>query len=569
LKILCGGEALSRELADQLLPRCAELWNMYGPTETTIWSCIEQIRTHGETITIGRPIANTEIYILEESLEPVPVGNTGTLYIGGEGLSSGYLNLPQLNANKFILNPFKPGTNQRLFATGDLARYLPDGRIECLGRNDSQIKIYGFRVELGEIEAVLSEHPAVRKTVVAVHEGRSGQKSLAAYIIPMLEPLPTGAELRSFLREKLPGYMIPSSFVVTDSFPLTPSGKLDRKAIQALTSPSEEVQVAPRNALERELSKIWEEVLDIDSIGVNKNFFELGGYSLQAIQLLNGVENVFGIKLPVATIFQYPTVESMALVIEGKTEHPDWSIIVPIQPKGAKPPIFCVHGAGGGVIGYSKLADWLGPDQPLYGIQAKGFNDQQEPHHQIQDMARAYLTAIKTIQPHGPYYLLGYSFGGIVAYELACQLNEQGEQVALLAILDAYALSRSWAIKQLWRPKNLIKFILNVPPWLIDQWRVRSSRDDKQEIPEEFKGLFQAHVNSLTKYHPKIYDGKITLFRVPILSLLRSFDPELGWEELAKGGVETHLISGSHGKMLDDPYVENLARILRSCLDRV
>ena len=569
LKILCGGEALSRDLADQLLPRCAELWNMYGPTETTIWSSIEQIRTGGEAITIGRPIANTEMYILDDSLEPVPVGITGMLYIGGEGLSSGYLNRPELNANKFVLNPFQPGANRRLFVTGDLARYLTDGRIECLGRNDSQIKIYGFRVELGEIETVLSEHPAVRKSVVVVHEGGSGQKSLIAYIISQSEQLPPGSELRSFLREKLPGYMIPSSFVVIETFPLTPSGKLDRQALQTLTSLSEEVYVAPRNAIERELANIWEEVLNTSPIGMNKNFFELGGYSLQAIRLLNSVENVFGIKLPVATIFQYPTVESMALIIESKAEHPDWSIIVPIQPKGSKPPIFCVHGAGGGVIGYSKLANWLGPDQPLYGIQAKGFNDDQEPHRQIEDMARAYLTAIKTIQPHGPYCLLGYSFGGIVAYELACQLKEQGEYVALLAILDAYALSRSWALKQLWRPKNLIKFILNIPPWLIDQWQVRSSRDYKQEIPDEFKRLFQAHVNSLLKYHPRIYDGKITLFRVPILSLLRSFDPELGWEELARGGVETHLISGSHAKMLDDPYVENLARIIKSCLDRV
>lgn len=566
LKILCGGEPMTRDLADRLLPRCAELWNMYGPTETTIWSSIEQICVDEETITIGRPIANTEMYILDDSLEPVPIGVPGMLYISGEGISPGYLNRPELTVNKFVFNPFKPGSSQRLFNTGDLARFLPDGRIECLGRKDNQIKIYGFRVELGEIEVVLSEHPAVRSNIVVMHEDKSGLKSLTAYIIPKNGTLPPNGELRTFLRERLPEYMIPFSFVALETFPFTPSGKLDRQALQAIESPPVDGYIAPRNAIERELTKIWEEVLNIRPIGVNWNFFELGGFSLQAIRLLNKIENLFGIKLPVVTIFQYPTVESMASLIEGQAEFPDWSIMVPIQPKGTKPPIFCVHGAGGSVLGYSKLANWLGPDQPLYGLQAKGFNDNQEPYDRIEDMARTYLKEIQSIQPHGPYYLLGYSFGGIVAYELACQVKDKGENVALLAILDAYALSRSRAIKQLWRPNNLVKFISNVPSWLIDQWQIRYSRGYEQDIPIAHKRVFQAHVKSLSKYHPRIFDGKITLFRVPTMSLFRSFDPELGWEELAKGGIETHLIPSSHSNLLDDPYVENLAGILKSSM---
>jgi len=568
LKILCGGEPLTRDLANQLLSRCAELWNMYGPTETTIWSSIEEVRSADEKITIGRPIANTEMYILDGSLGPVPVGVVGTLYIGGEGLSSGYLNHPELNTKKFIVNPFKPGSHLRLFSTGDLARYLPDGRIECLGRNDNQIKMYGFRIELGEVEAVLSDHSAVKSCVVILNEGVSGQKSLVAYIIPKNRQLPPSGELRTFLRAKLPNYMIPSSFVFLETFPYTPSGKLDRKALQALSSSSEDVYLAPRNETERELAEIWEEVLNTSPIGVNRNFFEMGGFSLQALRLLNKVEKLFGIKLPVATIFQYPTVESMAQIIESKVEQPDWSLLVPIQPKGTKPPIFCIHGAEGGVIGYSRLAHWLGGDQPLYGLQSKGFNDNQEPLDRIEDMARTYLIEIRTIQPRGPYYLLGYSFGGIVAYELACQMKAQGEYVALLAIVDAYILSRSEAIKQLWRPKNLKKSILNFPSWLIDQWQIRVPRDYKQEGPKELKRVLQAHVNSLVKYHPGIYDGKVTLFRLSTMSLLRSFDPELGWEKLAKEGVETHLIPGSHSNLLDDPYVEDLARLLESCIDR-
>jgi amino acid adenylation domain-containing protein len=568
LKILCGGEPLTRDLANQLLSRCAELWNMYGPTETTIWSSIEQVLSAEETITIGRPIANTEMYILDGSLGPVPVGVAGMLFIGGEGVSDGYLNRPELNSQKFILNPFKPGSQLRLFSTGDLARYLPDGRIECLGRNDNQIKMYGFRIELGEIEAVLSDHPAVQSCVVIVNESVTGQKSLVAYIIPKYEQLPPSGELRTFLRAKLPNYMIPSSFVSLKTFPYTPSGKLDRQALRALSSPPDDGYLAPRNEIERELVKIWEEVLDTNLIGVNRNFFEMGGFSLQALRLLNKVEELFGIRLPIATIFQYPTVESMAHIIDSKVEQPDWSLLVPIQPNGIKPPIFCIHGAGGGVIGYSRLAHRLGMDQPLYGLQSKGFDDNQEPQDQIEDMARTYLKEIRTIQPRGPYYLLGYSFGGIVAYELACQIRAQDENVALLAILDAYILSRSEAIKQLWRPKNLIKFILNLPAWLIDQWQNRFSRNYKQEIPKEHKKVFQAHVNSMVKYRPGVYDGKVTLFRVSTMSLLRSFDPEFGWERLAKDGVETHLIPGSHSNLLDDLYVEELARLLASCIDR-
>ena len=567
LKILCGGEPMTRDLANQLLSRCAELWNMYGPTETTIWSSIERIQSAEEPITIGRPIANTEMYILDANLAPVPAGVVGSLYIGGEGVSPGYLNRPELNPEKFIPDPFTPGRQKKLFNTGDLARFLPDGRIECLGRNDNQIKLYSYRIELGEIEAVLSEHPAVQSCAVIMHNGASRQKTLAAYIIPKKGQKSSSTELSSHLHNRLPAFMVPSTYVFLETFPFTPSGKLDRQALMALSSPAEETGLMPRNEIERELAMVWEEVLNTKSIGMNRNFFEMGGFSLQAIRLLNKVEKVFGIKMPVAAIFQYPTVEAMAQVIGSKVSPPDWSIIVPIQPKGSQPPLFCVHGATGGVIGYAKLAHWLGLDQPLYGVQAKGNDDSQEPIDRIEDMAKAYLKAIQTIQPHGPYHLLGYSFGGMVAYELACQLREQGEDVALLSILDAYALTRSRAIQQLRRPKNLIRFIFGVPSWLKDQLQIRFQKEEKLEIPKEQKRVYQANLNSLLQYHPRPYDGKVTLFRVHTLSLFRSFDPELGWEELARKGVETHLIPGSHSSLLDDPYVENLAGILKSCLD--
>jgi thioesterase domain-containing protein len=220
-------------------------------------------------------------------------------------------------------------------------------------------------------------------------------------------------------------------------------------------------------------------------------------------------------------------------------------------------------------MGYFNLANYLGHDQPLYGIRANRNNRDQEAEDHIEDMAKTYLKEIQTIQPHGPYYLLGYSFGGFVAYEIACEIREQGEDVGLLVLLDSYFSSRSRAIKRLWRPKNLIRFFVIVPLWLISQVKSRSSRNIEQdEILDEHKEAYHAHLNALFRYHPRVYDGKITLLRVSTMSLIESFDPELGWEELARGGVETHLIAGSHSNLLEEPYMENWASILKLCLDR-
>ena len=270
---------------------------MYGPTETTIWSSIAQVQPD-EVITIGRPIANTEIYILDEGLEPVPIGVTGTLYIGGEGVSPGYLNRPELTEKKFIANPFKPGSGLKIYNTGDNTRFLPDGRIEFLGRSDKQVKIHGFRIELSEIENGLAQHPAVQKSMVLVQVGPSGQKSLVAYVIQRdKQPILT-AELQAFLHEKLPEFMIPKSFVFLDAFPLNPAGKLDQKALATLVPAQVHAIIAPRNPIEHELVEIWENVLNTHPIGVEMNFFELGGFSLQAVRLLNQVENKFGINCP-------------------------------------------------------------------------------------------------------------------------------------------------------------------------------------------------------------------------------------------------------------------------------
>ena len=566
LKMLCGGESLRKELAQELLSKGSELWNMFGPTETTIWSSIDRVESGDEDITIGRPIANTEMYILDSHLQPVPVGIPGMLYIGGTGLSPGYLNLPGLTDERFIQHPFRSYSDQRVYQTGDLAKYLPDGRIQWLGRSDHQVKIRGFRIELGEVEAVLNEHPTVKRAVVSTHQMDKINTSLVAYIIPDGELQPDPSELKSFLKEKLPEYMVPVAYVSMDSFPLTPNGKVNFKALPAPQLIAESVSIPPRNSTERELLKVWEQVLNVHPIGIRNNFFDLGGHSLLAIRLLNRVEDVFGIRLPIAAIFQSPTIEEMALVLIGKVQPPDWTVLVPINKRGSQRPVYCVHGAGGGILGYAALAKALGDDQPFYGLQAKGVDGKEEPHHRIEEMAAFYIEQIQRLQPTGPYDLAGYSFGGFVAYEMACQLRDQGHQVGLLAMLDTYALTRKDALRLLWQPKNFIKFLMNLPAWIRDEIILFFVRNSKTRFIPERKQVLDAHIEALEHYKLRKYDGKVSLFRVKTFSLLRSFDPNYGWGELATGGVNHYIISGSHFNMLEEPFVEKLAEQLKKSL---
>ncbi|MBD2741475.1 non-ribosomal peptide synthetase [Coleofasciculus sp. FACHB-1120] len=321
LKILCGGEALPRQLAAQLLVRGDRLWNLYGPTETTIWSTIHLVESR-DAISIGRPIANTQVYILDRSLQPVPVGVTGELYIGGKGLSRGYLNRPELTAEKFIANPFldQSEKSELLYKTGDLARYLPNGELEYLGRIDHQVKVRGFRIELGEIEAVLSQHPAVQQAVVIAREANSSDKNLLAYVVPMpAEAATTPAQLRSFLKEKLPDYMVPSAFVLLEAIPLTPNGKIDRRALPEpdTTRPElERIFVSPRTAMEEVVAGIWTQVLGLQQVGVCDRFFDLGGHSLLATQVMSRLREAFQVELPLRYLFESPTVAGLAERIE-------------------------------------------------------------------------------------------------------------------------------------------------------------------------------------------------------------------------------------------------------------
>jgi acyl-coenzyme A synthetase/AMP-(fatty) acid ligase/acyl carrier protein len=316
LKLLCGGEALPGELAARLLEHGAALWNLYGPTETTIWSALKSVESVNRgVVEIGRPIANTQLYVLDQSLQPVPQGVAGELFIGGAGLARGYWRRPELTAEKFIPNPFGTTPGARLYRTGDLARYLPDGDIEYLGRMDHQVKIRGFRIELGEIEAALAEQSIVRDVVVLMREDTPEDKRIVAYLVVDQESASPADELRRKLKEKLPSFMIPSTFIFLETMPLTPNGKIDRKALPAPdhTRPDiAEAFAAPRTPIEEMMATIWSQTLEIEKVGIHDNFFSLGGHSLLATQVVNRVRDTFNVDVPLRLFFETPTVADFA-----------------------------------------------------------------------------------------------------------------------------------------------------------------------------------------------------------------------------------------------------------------
>ncbi|MBN3895575.1 MAG: amino acid adenylation domain-containing protein [Nostoc sp. NOS(2021)] len=600
LKILCGGEALPQNLAKQLCQRGAEVWNLYGPTETTIWSTIHRIDQQEVLVTIGRPIGNTQIYILDKYLQPVPVGVPGELYIGGASLARGYLHRPELTKEKFIHNPFSSDSESRLYKTGDLARYLSDGEIEYLGRIDYQIKLRGYRIELAEIEAVLSQHPTIEKTVVIVRDDFSGDKCLVAYIVSKFKEALTNEELRRFLKEKLPYYMVPGVFVFLDTLPLTPNGKIDRRALPApdLTArhQSEVSFVAAQNELELQLTKIWEKVLGINPIGIKDNFFTLGGHSLIAVRLVSEIEKVCQKKLPLSTFFQKQTIEELAVVLEQTESSQVWESLVMIQPGSqTKPPLFCIHAVWGNVLFYRKLGRYLDKEQPFYALQAKGLDGKQAPLTSVSKMASNYIHEIKTIQPNGPYFLGGFSFGGLLAFEIAQQLHTQGDEIRLLAIFDTVAPnviefnSNSSDTKlQTLSDESFLHFPRLVKLNFKDQvayiwkrlhWHLTVGKVNffykfylqyiKRSLLElRLLEVYQANNQARKSYVVQVYPGILTLFCSDETVVQCEDDPELGWGQIVTGGVEIHNMPGTiHTTLMEEPGVQVLAEKLQTCLD--
>lgn len=441
LKVLCGGEALPREMVYELLTRASSVWNMYGPTETTIWSSTAQITSAENPITIGSPIANTQFYVLDRHRQPVPLGVPGELYIGGEGVARGYLHRPELTAEKFIGNPFGGrDSNARMYRTGDLARYRPNGEVECLGRIDNQVKIRGFRIELGEIEAALGGCAGVLQNAVVAREDSTGEKQLVAYVVPVAGRTPSISQLRDLLKQKLPDYMVPSRFMFLDALPLTPNGKLDRRALPVpeqldVTPPTG--YVAAKDSMESQLTEIWKTVLNIRTIGVTENFFELGGHSLMVAKLIRRIEHAFGKKLSLAAIFEAPTIEQQALALRNRSKRQWPAALLPVQPNGFRPPFFS-FGLGAGPM-FRTLARRLGSEQPLIAVDPTLLTPSEvSGSYGMEDLAACLAKQIRDLQPEGPYYLGGICGGGLMAYATASYLMDHGHEVGLLALFEPH-----------------------------------------------------------------------------------------------------------------------------------
>lgn len=447
-----AGEALPRTLVQQLYRQqtLQRVYNLYGPSEDTTYSTYTLVESGEGEPTIGRPIAHTQAYILDARLQPVPVGITGELYLGGEGLARGYLHRPELTAERFIRNPFSDEPEARMYKTGDLARYLPDGTIEFLGRIDHQVKIRGFRIEIGEIEEVLRQHLEVRETVVVAREDTPGDKRLVAYVATRSDQTAIVNTLRTYLQEKLPRYMVPSTFVVLDALPHTPNGKLDRSALPAPESrrgglygrprpldTEEEPFETPLLTVHYVLTQMWEELLNVHPIGIQDDFFALGGHSLLAARLFDRVAQVFGKKLPLSTLYAGATIAHLADVIMGEENVSSRTPLVTVQAgKASKRPFFFLHGdwAGGGFYCLN-LSRALGADQPFYVLEPYKFEGMRVPPT-LEAMASAHIEALRSRQPEGPYLLGGFCNGGLMAYEIARQLHAAGEKVEMLALID-------------------------------------------------------------------------------------------------------------------------------------
>ena len=597
LKILCGGEAVSPELARELVKRGESVWNLYGPTETTIWSSAYRVRGDEKlTVPIGMPIANTQLYVLGEAREQLPQGTPGELYIGGDGLARGYFGRPDLTAERFVADPFNQESGARMYRTGDLARIRQDGNVEYLGRIDHQVKIRGFRIELGEIEAVLEQHKGIRQAVVVAREDRPGDKFLTAYFVCQSGTRVSVLDLRKHLSQTLPDYMVPVAFVEVQTFPVTPNGKVDRKALPQprTTDFSGSGDYAPpTNDVEKKLVKMWEKVLGIKPIGIKTSFFELGGRSILAARLFMRISQEWGEDVPLAALFDAPTIEQLANRLQRGNSGFKFHTIVEINPSGSRPPFFCVHGGTGGTLFLHRLARAMGDDQPFFAFQPQGVDGARVTRTTIEAMASHYISEMRKIQPQGPYFVGGYCFGGNVAFEMAQQLQQQGQRAELVAMFSAPlrfhrpAGERPFAPErapQAARPspgkKTLLTRLQRAIRWraeklfyktraVVHRAGCRAMNTAGIPVPQEWRELYI--VRSLTvaerNYVPKFLDGRLVIFRG---AGIYDHDPGMGWSKMAEE-VEDYVIGAAAQQktrrdILNEPLVELVAAQLKKSM---
>jgi amino acid adenylation domain-containing protein len=568
-EVVTAGEQLriTRQLIDffRRIPHC-KLYNHYGPSESHV---VTSFPLTGPTEAwqalppIGKPIANTQIYILDAFLNPVPVGVPGDLYIGGVALAQGYLKRPDLTEEKFIPDPFAATAEARLYKTGDLARMLPDGNIEYLGRTDHQVKIRGFRVELGEIENALVHHPAVRQAAVIVREDDSAQKWLVAYVVANEETLST-QELRKYLAKSLPDYMVPARFSFVPALPLTPSGKVDRKALSSsFPDHNHRIRmVAPRNETEAQVVAIFQNVLSLDSVDVLDDFFELGGHSLLAGRLLSKIHEVTGRHIPLAALFRAATVESLAQLIEHGADVSSDPVIMEIQRGDGRLPFFAIVPPGEESLGYAMLSRHMGPGQAVFKVQGHSPVTRGKRPYSEQEMRALtdeYVAAMRSVQPHGPYCLGGLCDGTHIAEQIVLKLESEGEEVGLFAIFDTWVLQHSqnrllWKIHYYGQRVRQIRNLSLAGRWASYK-RVAENRVQK------LAGSQAARTDWRQTYWPEDFTparfrAPVVLFKRPKQPFYYINDPQMGWAERSEGGVTIHEVEFYHAEILREPHVK-------------
>lgn len=594
LKILCGGEVLTRELAEELLKRSREVWNLYGPTETTIWSTAHKVCSGDGPIPIGRPIDNTRVLILDKKSQLAPVGITGELYIGGEGTARGYMGRSDLTAERFKHNSLGR-SEERMYKTGDLARWRPDGSIEYLGRDDQQVKIRGVRMELQEIECRLNQIPEIHQSVVLAVETTQSDKKLVAFVVPSTDQNLDIESVRYSLQSFLPATMVPSEFVLLSKLPLTANGKVDRKALLPMRgklSVHQKPKALPENNLQRQLINIWECLLDIQGVGIDDNYFDLGGHSLLALQLFMEIERLTEIRLPFVTLFKAPTIRELVLILQDSNPPANWQSIVPIQSTGRRAPLFVVPGIGGNVVGFHELVQLLDDDQPFYGLQSRGLDGETEPFTTVEDIAAHYVREIQIVQSTGPYFLAGACIGGIIAFEMAQQLSAQGHKVAFLALLETWPphslrVSR-WSVPNFIRPTA---FFLEVAFRIVVHILGARREDRLPRIYKAVRGLremvqrrdvyrgdrevrfrdkvSEANRKAAATYHPKPFAGRIELIIASKRKVNPPKDTRLSWCDLALGGHSVDEIPAENtGDLFRKPNVTFLAEKLKKLLSQ-
>ncbi|WP_341530410.1 amino acid adenylation domain-containing protein [Nostoc sp. UHCC 0302] len=607
---IASGEVLSIDLVNsfqQLLPN-AKLINLYGSSEVSAnvtYYDTSLLSEKTPTVPIGYPIDNTQVYVLDDHLQLAPIGVVGELYIGGDGLAKSYLHRPQLTQERFIDNPFKKpeirsvkdelDQSDRLYKTGDLVRYRNNGQLEYFGRHDDQIKIRGFRVELGEIAAAIAQHPSVQNSVVIAHNDAQGDKTLIAYVATQEKDIIP--QLQEYLQQKLLNFMIPSAFVLLDEIPLTPNGKIDKQALSThdvIRPKFNKSFVEATTFTELALVRIWEQLFNTSPIGITDNFFELGGHSFLAVRLMAQIYELFGHNLALSTLFENTTIEKLAKIVSQPVSLSSNSLLVAIQSSGSYLPFFCVHAAGGDVNNYLILASKLGREQPFYALE-------QPPHRQefhtlsVEETATYYLKEIRTVQPKGPYLLGGWCYGGVIAFEIAQQLQKQNETVDLLVVIDAIlpktiiqptkdddaklVLRLAEAIKNWFGIEFAVSYteLRDLPideqfHLLFSKANLKISDAEMEQHLQSYK-LFKAHIQAMRNYTPQIYPHQITLLKASDIIAhdfesqeFHTDDPLLGWGKCSQQPINMIEIPGNHFSIFSEPYVQELANKLKKSL---